>query len=303
MRLELAIVDFLRFLKDELRSSENTVAAYKNDLSQFLSFCLDANIREIEEINRKLIKRFLASFGSDIENSSRARKLAAIKSLFKFLDKSNSLTQNPALAVENVKARKPLPVVLNIDEMNALLAAFDENNDPASIRNRAILELLYAAGIRVSELTSLNLKDFNPADRTIRVFGKGAKERIVPITARAANLLADYIPKRLDVATNPESADKAPLFLNERGKRISRRSVYAIVDKASRIAGVFKRVSPHKLRHSYATHLLDSGADLRAIQELLGHRNLATTERYTAVSIQRILEVYDKTHPRAHKKQ
>ena len=182
------------------------------------------------------------------------------------------------------------------------MSVYEGKQDAASMRNLVILEMLYATGVRVSELTALDTGDVDLKGRIVRVYGKGSKERIVPLTGRVTKLLEAYIPSRLKVAAKPEKADSAPLFLNNRGARISRRSVYSIVDTAARAAGVFKRVSPHKLRHSYATHLLDDGADLRAIQELLGHSRLATTEKYTAVSIQRLLEAYDKAHPRARKK-
>jgi integrase/recombinase XerC len=229
------------------------------------------------------------------KKSSIGRKLAAIRSFFRFLLRRGEVAKNPAELIATPKKEQRLPFHLDIDQTTALMEA-PESEQKYALRDRAILELLYSSGLRVSELTGLNIGEFDPTAGMVRVAGKGGKERIVPVGSRAQKALQEYLDQR-----NSEAA-RGAFFINTRGSRINRRSVARIVDSHVLRIAAFKRISPHTLRHTFATHMLEGGADLRAIQELLGHASLSTTQKYTHVSIDRLMEVYDKAHPKAHTK-
>ncbi len=289
------IITFSTYLETERNFSPHTLAAYRSDLAQWLSFvhadkgdCVSA-----QDIDHLLLRRYLAGLSKTTKKSSIGRKLAAIRSFFRFLLRRGTITKNPAELIATPKKEQRLPFHLDIDQTTSLMEA-PENDHQNARRDRAILELLYSSGLRVSELTGLNIGELDLSGGMVRVMGKGGKERIVPVGSRALEALQEYLDQRSDAVA--ESA----LFLNTRGDRINRRSVARIVDAHVQKIAAFKRISPHTLRHTFATHLLEGGADLRVIQELLGHASLSTTQKYTHVSIDRLMEVYDKAHPKAH---
>ncbi len=285
---------FCSYLATERNVSPHTLDAYRSDLELFWQFLCRATGSEpaVDQVDHLLVRRYLASLHQNLAKSSIGRKLAAIRAFFKYLVREGIVPKNPAELIATPKKPKTLPYHLNIDEVTALVEAPNEGS-PLSLRDRAILETLYSCGIRVSELTGLDVGGVDLAELLVRVLGKGGKERIVPIGSYAAAALAAY----LAVRGNPPP--DAPLLTNARGGRLTSRSVARIVDKYILQLAAMKKISPHTLRHTFATHLLEGGADLRAIQELLGHASLSTTQKYTHVSIDRLMEVYDKAHPKA----
>ncbi len=292
--MQQEIATFIEYLKSERNASPHTLEAYSRDLRQFSAFIntqIDPSLT-IRQITHLHIRRYLASIHKELAKSSAGRKLAAIRSLFRFLLRRGVLAKNPAELVSTPKKEKKLPFHLNVDDVTALVEA-PKDPEILSVRDRAILETLYSSGLRVSELTGLDVGGVDSARGSVRVMGKGGKERIVPLGSKAAAALVAY----LDARGNP--SDDTPLFTNARGGRLTRRSVARIVDRYMRHLTTMKKASPHTLRHTFATHLLEGGADLRAIQEMLGHVSLSTTQKYTHVSIDRLLEVYDKAHPKA----
>jgi integrase/recombinase XerC len=291
------IQQFAEYLQTERDVSPHTQAAYRSDLAQLLMFVVREKGEEVtaQDVDHLLLRRYLASLSKNTKKSSIGRKLAAIRSFFRFLVRRGTIVKNPAELIATPKKEKLLPFHLDIDQATTLMESPDKGQKYA-LRDRAILELLYSSGLRVSELTGLNISELDLTTGMARVTGKGGKERIVPVGSRALEAIRMYLDQR-----SLDSGNGA-LFLNTRGGRINRRSVARIVDvNVMRIAS-FKRISPHTLRHTFATHMLEGGADLRAIQELLGHASLSTTQKYTHVSIDRLMEVYDKAHPKAHTK-
>jgi integrase/recombinase XerC len=338
-----AIAKYLEYLRSVKNSSPHTVLNYRRDLEQFLVYLSPPAVRPpgLAGVTHPLIREFVAHLHDQgLQKSSIARKLAALRSFFKYCVREELLKENPARLVPTPKLPKRIPSVLSAEEMNGFLnqlgrsertarrgaASKRENvltressaNPPASQstsvrsgeglllrRDRALLELLYAAGLRVSELTGLNLADMEQKERILRVRGKGSKERIVPYGAKAQEALEKYWPVRqqllqqTDRTTSRQEPHAEAVFLNYSGRRLTQRSVGRIVKKYVRIANVNWDLHPHSLRHAFATHLLADGADLRAIQELLGHQSLSTTQKYTHASIRQLMEVYDKAHPHA----
>lgn len=295
--LNQQIQQFKTYLQAERDVSPHTLAAYSSDLLQFLTFALREKGETVSalDIDPLLLRRYLAGLSKGAKKSSIGRKLAAIRSFFRFLLRRGMLAKNPAELVATPKKEQRLPFHLDIDQVTSLVEAPDKGQK-YELRDRAILELLYSSGLRVSELTGLDIGELDLAAAMVRVTGKGGKERIVPVGSRAIKALLNYLDER------PLDTNKGALFLNTRGERINRRSVARIVDAHVMNIAAFKRISPHTLRHTFATHMLEGGADLRAIQELLGHSSLSTTQKYTHVSIDRLMEVYDKAHPKAHNK-
>ena len=299
--MEDAIRAFLRFLAVERTASDETIRAYRSDLQQFA-----AHLRRSETARRAwspddvdpfIIRGYLAWLDHHREKkSSVARKLSCLRSFYRYLVREGRVARNPAAEVRSPKQPKPLPRVLTKDDANALME-FPEGDQWAAKRDRALLEVLYSTGARVSELVGMNLDDLNQADGLVRLRGKGRKERLVPIGEVALDALKMYRAALPPHASRLPPHD-APVFLNHRGGRLTARSVGRLV---ARYSGrlVTGQISPHALRHSFATHLLDEGADLRAIQELLGHASLGTTQKYTHVATDRLLEVYDRAHPRS----
>ncbi|MGH7309336.1 MAG: site-specific tyrosine recombinase/integron integrase [Candidatus Rokuibacteriota bacterium] len=285
---------FLRYLRLEKQLSPHTCRSYRSDLEQFRGYCLEATgCRGLNEalaaVDARLVRAWLMHLhGLGLEPASIARKLAALRSWLRFLVRRSALSRNPAVDVRGPRLGRKLASFLPVDESQALL-------DRASVppRDRAVLELLYASGLRVSELAGLDLDDTDLTRGTVRVLGKGGKEREVPFGARAAAALDAYLQAR--------GHDEGPLFLGRGPRRLGVRSIFEIVRREARAAGIARRVTPHTLRHTFATHLLDRGADLRMIQELLGHSRLSTTQRYTHVTATQLMRVYNRAHPRAHR--
>lgn len=278
---------FLGYLRAEKHASPHTIRAYRTDLRQFREFLAAAGVSDVTALDARAVRAWLADLHArGLDPVSTARKLAAVRSWLRFLTRRGVLPSNPAREVRGPRPPRRLVSFLSLDEMDALLAG-----PGADARDRAVLELLYATGLRVSELAGLRLEDVDRARRLVQVVGKGGRPRVVPYGAEAARALDAYLAWR--------GEEGGPLFRNARGGPLSARSLRECVRRRARAAGLSRRVTPHTLRHSFATHLLDAGADLRLIQDLLGHRRLSTTQRYTHVGIERLLRVYDAAHPRA----
>ncbi len=297
---------YINYLRYERNASPHTIRNYQSDLRQFRDYLKGGDPEatvDVRSIDALRIRGFLAFlFEREKKKTSIARKLAAVRAFYKFLAKDHVLAENPASTVSTPKLDKTLPRIMTEEEMNTFLdrvAEAAQNADPRMRRDRAILELLYASGLRVSELVGLDLRSVNFGDGMLLVRGKGRKERIVPFGSKAKQALNEYLPARERILMEAKKSGQAALFLNARGDRLTTRSVDRLVKKYVRIYGPNVKVSPHSLRHAFASHLLTEGADLRAIQEMLGHRSLATTQKYTQVSIKQLMEVYDKTHPKA----
>ncbi|RLB55101.1 MAG: tyrosine recombinase XerC [Deltaproteobacteria bacterium] len=246
------------------------------------------------------LRGWLAERHRNSSPRSTGRQLAAVRGFYRFCRRRGWITDNPAERLRSPSLERRLPGHLDPDQILALLAAPD-GNDALAVRDRAILEVLYSSGLRVSELTGLDLQQLDLEAATVRVLGKGAKERLVPLTGKALAALRQWLPRRQQLLQRAARADEQALFLNYRGGRLSARSVRRRLDRAIIKAGLLHHVSPHTLRHTFATHLLQAGADLRSIQELLGHASLSTTQIYTHVETSKLLEVYDRAHPRAHR--
>ncbi|HSR12167.1 MAG TPA: tyrosine recombinase XerC [Thermodesulfobacteriota bacterium] len=300
------IEKFLEHLRIERNASAHTIRNYASDLEQFRAFLRGTGLHggkdgdvSVEKIDHLAIRAYLSRIYREHKKSSLARKLAAQRSFFRYLVDRGVLDQSPAEIVATPKQEKNLPSFLSVDEAFSLVGAPDASTTWGA-RDRAILETLYSCGVRVSELAGLSDGDVDFTLGVVRVYGKGAKERIVPIGEKAQEALRAYLPKRDAVLERlKQKAPRAPLFINVRGKRLTTRSIARVVHKHVQGSRLWRKVSPHSLRHTFATHLLDQGADLRAIQELLGHVSLSTTQRYTHVSMDKLMEVYDKAHPRA----
>lgn len=284
---------FIKYLSDERNYSEHTVKAYRGDLENFRDFLLKEE-KKIEDADIATINAYVSTLYGKNSPASVERKVSSIRSFFSYLVRKDILAQNPAKLVRTPKKEKHLPVFLSVDEVFNLVDVKDPEKSPLRLRDRAILELLYSSGLRVSELAGATLADLSMGEAIIRVRGKGNKERIVPVGSKALSALGEYLDIRGRL--NPSSDH---IFLNSRGGGITTRSLARIIKKYGLVSGISKNVSPHVLRHSFATHLLAGGADLRAIQEMLGHASLSTTQKYTHLSVERIMEVYDKTHPNA----
>ena len=297
---------YINYLRYERNASPHTIRNYQSDLRQFRDYLKAANAEaeiDVRTIDALHIRGFLGFlFEREKKKTSIARKLAAVRAFYKFLTKDRVLAQNPAATVSTPKLDKTLPRIMSEEEMSSFLdrlAEVAKDGDPLMRRDRAILELLYASGLRVSELVGLDLRSVNFGDAMLLVRGKGRKERIVPFGSKAQQALNDYLPIRERILMEAKKTGQAALFLNARGARLTSRSIDRMVKKYVRAFGPNVKVSPHSLRHAFASHLLTEGADLRSIQEMLGHRSLSTTQKYTQVSIQQLMEVYDKTHPKA----
>ncbi len=337
--MKQAVAKFLEYLRAVKNSSPHTIINYGKDLRQFVAFLSPPGVvpPDLTAVSHGMIREFVAHLHDHgLEKTSIARKLAALRSFFKYCVREGYLKENPARLVPTPKLPKRIPSVLSAEEMNGFLNHLagmaqlpsavgvpskrfppsnkePKNGGKATLieeglllrRDRALLELLYAAGLRVSELTGLNLEDIDQKERILRVRGKGNKERIVPYGAKAQQALEKYWPVRDQLlklsreSSAPQDAHAQAVFLNYVGKRLTQRSVGRIVKKYVRLINVNWDLHPHSLRHAFATHLLADGADLRAIQELLGHQSLSTTQKYTHASIRQLMDVYDKSHPHA----
>src|SRR6185503_8312626 len=302
--MEKLIEQFLEHLRYERNVSAHTLRNYASDLEQFTYFLAPdrkTKLPDVAEIDHLTIREWMASLHSDQKKkSSIARKLAALRTFFQFLVREGVLELNPAKLVSTPKLEKKLPNHLSIEEAIRFIESPDVETELGK-RDRAMLELMYATGVRVAELTTLNVADVDFQNQLIRVTGKRRKQRIVPFGDPAGEAIRTYLGVREKFLFNApvSKRDEAALFLNYQGTRITTRSVGRMVEKYIRICAGMHNISPHALRHSFATHLLDSGADLRDIQELLGHARLSTTQIYTHVSMEKLVEVYDKAHPKA----
>ena len=290
------IGDFLDYLTYERNVSPNTIEAYRDDLESFIKFlCNDyltmgRDLLDLKKVDHLAVRSYLAFLArKKLSRSSTARHLSALRSFFKYLMREGAVEANPARTVATPKREKHLPAVLQTADVALLLEQPDDS--PLGIRDRAWLELLYASGLRISELVAIDIEDIELRSRLVKVRGKGSKERIVPFGSKAEAALRAYLAIREE--------DDPALFLNYRGQRITTRSVRRLFEGYVRAASLKAGVSPHTLRHSFATHLLNSGADLRGIQELLGHASLSTTQKYTHLNDAQLIAVYKKSHPRA----
>jgi integrase/recombinase XerC len=339
--MKLTIQKYIEYMRSVRNSSPHTLVNYGNDLEQFVAFLTPPGTEtpRLSQVNHHMIREYVAHLhDTGLEKSSIARKLAALRSFFKYCVREGRLNENPARLVATPKLPKRVPVVLSAEEMNGFLNQLAGTGKGDKLRggqkkpkqaratavvkrlgvspgiqedglllprDRAILELLYAAGLRVSELTGLNLADMDQKDQMLRVRGKGNKERIVPYGEKAAQALRAYWPVRDSLLEAGEESTRGAnynvnaVFLNYRGDRLTQRSVGRIVKKYVKLVNVNWDLHPHSLRHAFATHLLADGADLRAIQELLGHQSLSTTQKYTHASIRQLMDIYDKAHPHA----
>ena len=289
---------YLEYLVKSQRYAPRTIEAFGRDVAGFITFLKRSGARDIKNVDHRLLRRYLAYCGTiKLKKTTIARRLSAIRSFLRFLCNEGSLEANAAMLVSFPKAGKVLPRVLSRDEVERLIENPDEGTK-AGLRNRAVLELLYATGLRVGELASLNMGNVSLNAREIRVIGKGNKERLVFMNNIAARALGEYLIIARPKSVDSKKASEA-VFLNAVGGRLSARSVQKIVEKSGLRSGLGHRVSPHVLRHSFATHLLEEGADLRTIQELLGHADLGTTQIYTHIDKTRLKSVYRQAHPRA----
>lgn len=294
--LDGARESFLTHVLVERGLARHTVDAYARDLTDFLAFARRHRANRAADIHRATITLYLLALRRrGMASTSVARRLAAIRGWTGFLLRENLIDDDPALDLTPARAPRRLPAVLTVEEVERLLAQ-PRGPGPLALRDRAILELLYAAGLRVSELVALDVGDVHLGTEYVRCLGKGSKERIVPIGTPAVRAIQRY----LSAARPALARGRAPaaLFLNRRGQRLSRQGVWILLQAYARTAGIRRHIGPHTLRHSFATHLLDGGADLRAVQEMLGHASIATTQRYTHLTRSRLREVYRRAHPR-----
>jgi integrase/recombinase XerC len=304
---ETFIRTYLESLATEKGFSGHTCRAYRHDLEEFFTFvnigpdagnAAGSVVYTVgpQHVDGLMIRRYLGYLYKKNARSTVARKLSAVRSFFGYLIKHRVLENNPAEFVHTPKQQKTIPTYLPVDEMFRLLDSIQDDN-VLGMRNRAMFETLYSCGIRVSELAGMNISDMDFSKSLIRVFGKGGKHRIVPIGQKAQSAVKAY---RIQLQRESEitSDDNGPLFLNKNRGRLTTRSIARILKKLVDTCGLISPVSPHALRHSFATHMLDAGADLRTVQELLGHKSLTTTQKYTHVSIDRLMQTYDKAHPR-----
>jgi len=298
---------FLESLVTEKGYSDHTCRAYRKDLRDFFFFLDETQgsggIRQkcaprapLQQIDAVMFRGYLSFLHRKHEKTTIARKLSAIRSFFKFLVKKRIILENPAELVLTPKQNKTIPVYLSVDEIFRLLDSI-QTDTLLGLRNRAIFETLYSSGIRVSELAAMDFADVDFSAAVVRVFGKGHKQRIVPVGQKALAAITAY-RAQLQKQAGLETVKGGPLFLNRFQRRLTPRSIARILKKLVSAVGLLTPISPHALRHTFATHMLDAGADLRVVQELLGHKSLSTTQKYTHVSIDRLMETYDKAHPR-----
>jgi len=293
---------FLNFMSVEKGASGNTVAAYKNDLQQFDSHLSgvssNGKVRDWEKLERDAIVDYLLTLRrKNYAEATVARKVAAIKSFFQYLQAEGTIRRNPAESLESPRVGRSLPKPLSVTEVDELLEQPLTRNTPEAKRDRAMLELLYATGLRVTELVSLDIDDINMSGPYVRCMGKGSKERTIPIHEQAAAAVADYVNDgRAPLVKNRK---ESALFVNRRGERLTRQGFWLILKQYAKEANIATPVTPHTLRHSFATHMLRGGMNLRHVQELLGHANISTTQVYTQIANEHVRQVYEKAHPRA----
>ena len=302
--MEYYIKEFTSYLVAEKNASPHTIESYLNDISQFKEFLKKSGHAgksfdfQIESIDRLAVRSYLAFlYDKKFSASTMRRKLSTLSSFFRFLCREGHLKNNVVKTVLAPKTENKLPTFLSIDEMFRLID-LPKGDGFLALRDRAMLELFYSTGVRVSELVSIKTEDLNRATQIVKVLGKGGKERLLPFGHKCSEALAKYIKARIEKLSSAKINTEF-LFLNCRGKNISTRGVRKIIEKYVTTGNFPEKVSPHSIRHSFATHLLEGGADLRSIQELLGHASLSTTQKYTHLTIDKLVETYDRAHPRA----
>ena len=295
------VTEYTTYLASEKMKSNNTIESYGSDVLNYLYYLQNVKgITNLQNVTTEDVKNYLAylkKMGYSPSSSSRA--LSTLKSFHKFLVLEHYIKHNPTLSISTPKIEKKLPSVLSVEEVMILLNSLNDDT-PYNARNRAMIEVMYGTGLRVSELVNLKLNELHLTSKMISTTGKGSKERIVPINDYASKVLRDYIVKyRPELVKNGK--DNNFIFLNNQGQPLSRQSFFLILKRLAKDAGIEKEISPHTLRHSFATHLLEAGTDLRYIQEMLGHENISTTQIYTHLSKQKIKSVYNSAHPRGDK--
>jgi integrase/recombinase XerC len=288
---------FLAHLSVERRLSAHTDTSYRADLQRFVAYCNRSHVRNWRAVDSQHVRMFAAAeFRQGSSPRTIQRRLSALRSFFNFLLREKALEANPAVGVQAPKARKRLPETMDVDLMTRLLEF--RTDTQLGVRDKAIMELFYSSGLRLSELVGLNLGDVDRGDRTVRVLGKGRKTRIVPVGKHALDAIGRWLKERATLAATGEQA----LFVGARGERLGARAIQKRVAGWARQQGLGRHVHPHLFRHSFATHLLESSQDLRGVQELLGHANIATTQVYTHLDFQHLAKIYDAAHPRARRK-
>ncbi|WP_254388627.1 site-specific tyrosine recombinase XerD [Thermanaeromonas sp. C210] len=289
--------DFLYYLAVERGLAENTLASYHSDLEQYFNYLAEAKVTSLEDAGRGLIVAYLVRLQQQGRSPATiCRHLAALRSFYQFLVREGVLASDPTATMESPRQARKLPRVLTVEEVELLLNQ-PRTKTPAGLRDKAMLELLYASGLRVSELVSLNVDQVNLQEAYVRCVGKGARERVVPIGPVACFYLKAYLEHGRGRLL--KGRKETALFINQQGKRLSRQGCWKIIKAYARAAGLPRNITPHTLRHSFATHLLENGADLRSVQELLGHADISTTQIYTHLTQKKIREIYNHTHPRA----
>nr|WP_277997700.1 site-specific tyrosine recombinase XerD [Thermanaeromonas sp. C210] len=297
MALQQLLDDFLYYLAVERGLAENTLASYHSDLEQYFNYLAEAKVTSLEDAGRGLIVAYLVRLQQQGRSPATiCRHLAALRSFYQFLVREGVLASDPTATMESPRQARKLPRVLTVEEVELLLNQ-PRTKTPAGLRDKAMLELLYASGLRVSELVSLNVDQVNLQEAYVRCVGKGARERVVPIGPVACFYLKAYLEHGRGRLL--KGRKETALFINQQGKRLSRQGCWKIIKAYARAAGLPRNITPHTLRHSFATHLLENGADLRSVQELLGHADISTTQIYTHLTQKKIREIYNHTHPRA----
>lgn len=298
--VDAVVADYLGHIRVERGLAANTVTAYRRDLGRWSAFLAERNVPTIQEVTAVEVDEFARQLSAELAPASAARIVVAVRMLHAFAVEEQLITENPARDVTPPSPPKRLPKALGVDEVRRLLEAPDRD-DVVGLRDAALLELLYGTGARVSEVCALDVDDATTAlaqsDPELRLFGKGSKERVVPLGSFARDAIDAYLVRSRPALSKGRAG--AALLLNQQGRRLSRQSAWAVINRSATAAGLEGEVSPHSLRHSFATHLLDGGADVRVVQELLGHASVATTQIYTLVTIDKLREVYLAAHPRA----
>ena len=294
MRIEKAIEHFLSELKGIRNAADNTISSYSIDLRQFTEFCDERNIDSVEKITQKHIRTFLVQLNSKNNSTGTiSRKLTSLRNLFNFLLRSSEIEKNPLKEIKNSKIKRSIPETLPLDSYLKIITLLDDEKGESKFQTKAIFELLYGSAIRVSELCNLDIGDVNFQSKTLKVHGKGSKERLVPLGKKSIEAVTDYM------STLNDRSFKNPLFFSPRGERIYPRLVQRLVKKYIQKVSDVSKKSPHILRHSAATHMLDRGADLLGVKEILGHENLKTTQIYTHVSVERLKKTHKSSHPKS----
>jgi integrase/recombinase XerC len=295
MELQKAFDDFLSYIKYEENDSSNTVKAYGADIQNMVDFLKIQGVSQVSELSYVQIRAYVGSLHGNMDNRSIARRASAIRSFIKYLVMQGYVKADLVKKIRNPKVSEKLMFALTLDEMDKLLAVC--NGETAlEVRNNAMVELLYGAGLRVSELVSLKIPDVDFSGKTIKVLGKGGKERIVPFNDKAVAAVQKFLELRKDLLKQDKPVDF--IFLNKSGQKLTTRSVQRLMNVFSYKAGLVKGATPHTMRHSYATHMLEAGAGIRTVQELLGHSNISTTQRYTHLTLEKLREMYKKSHPK-----